>query len=117
MIEPRPEEERFKRLATPRKHLLDTIKMIAYRAETAMTNILGSSMKKLDERRILLRSIYQTESDLLPDEKNGTLTVKLHHLANHVSDKALQHLCEEMNETNTIFPGTSLRLNYKLGAT
>ncbi len=112
-----PEEERFKRLATPRKHLLDTIKMIAYRAETAMTNILGSSMKKLDERRILLRSIYQTEADLLPDEKNGTLTVKLHHLANHVSDKALQHLCEEMNETNTIFPGTSLRLIYKLGAT
>ena len=91
--------------------------MIAYRAETAMTNILGSSMKKSDERRILLRSIYQAEADLLPDEKNGTLTVKLHHLANLVSDKALQHLCEEMNETNTIFPGTSLRLIYKLGAT
>jgi hypothetical protein len=49
-----PEEERFKRLATPRKHFLDTIKMVAYRAETAMANILGSSMKKLDERRSLL---------------------------------------------------------------
>ena len=31
-----PEEERFKRLATPRKHLIDTIKMVAYRSETAM---------------------------------------------------------------------------------
>lgn len=112
-----PEEERFKRLATPRKHLLDTIKMIAYRAETAMANILGRTMKKLDERRSLLRAIYQTEADLLPDEKKGTLTVQLHHLANHVSDKALQHLCDEINETNTIFPGTSLRLVYKLGAT
>ena len=82
-----------------------------------MTNILGSSMKKLDERRILLRSIYQAEADLLPDEKNGTLTVKSHHLSNHVSDKVLQDLCEEMNETNTIFPGTGLRLIYKFGAT
>lgn len=66
-----PEEERFKRLATPRKHLLDPIKMIAYRAETAMANILGHPMKKSDERRSLRRSIYQTEADLIPDEKMG----------------------------------------------
>lgn len=36
LISQLPEEERFKRLSQPRKHLLDTIKMIAYRAETAM---------------------------------------------------------------------------------
>lgn len=112
-----PEEERFKRLAIPRKHLLDTIKMVAYRAETAMANILATSMKKTDERRSLLRSIYQTEADLIPDEKNATLTVQLHHLANHASDLALQNLCDEINQTNTIFPGTKLRLIYKLGAT
>ena len=112
-----PEEERFKRLAIPRKHLLDTIKMVAYRAETAMANILVTSMKKTDERRSLLRSIYQTEADLIPDEKNATLTVQLHHLANHASDLALQNLCDEINQTNTIFSGTKLRLIYKLGAT
>ena len=112
-----PEEERFRRLATPRKHLVDTIKMVAYRAETAMTNVLLNKMNKLDERRSLLRAIYQTEADLLPDEHNSTLTVRLHHLANHSSDKALQHLCDELNETNTIFPGTALRLIYKVGAT
>lgn len=49
-----PEEERFRRLATPRKHLVDTIKMVAYRAETAMTNVLLNKMNKLDERRSLL---------------------------------------------------------------
>ena len=63
------------------------------------------------------KSDYQTEADLLPDEHNSTLTVRLHHLANHSSDKALQHLCDELNETNTIFPGTALRLIYKVGAT
>jgi hypothetical protein len=35
-----PEEERFTRLRTERKHFLDTIKMIAYRAETSLVSIL-----------------------------------------------------------------------------
>ncbi|MCP4983831.1 MAG: hypothetical protein GY935_25430, partial [Gammaproteobacteria bacterium] len=34
-----PEEERFKQLSTQSKHLIDTIKMVAYRAETAMVQI------------------------------------------------------------------------------
>lgn len=110
-----PEEERFKRLSQPRKHFLDTIKMIAYRAETAMTNVVQLTQIKPDERRSFLRSIYQMEADLIPDGSDQTLTVKLHHLANHASDKALEVLCNELNETNTIFPGTALRIIYKLG--
>jgi hypothetical protein len=111
-----PEAERFKRLSQPRKHFLDTIKMIAYRAETAMANTLQPTKVKSDERRSFLRSIYQMEADLIPDILEQTLTVKLHHLANHASDKALEILCNELNETNTIFPGTSLRIIYKLGS-
>lgn len=34
--------------------------MIAYRAETAMANILGRTMKKLDERRSLLLKTLRT---------------------------------------------------------
>ena len=33
------EEDKFERLKPGRKHLMDTIKMIAYRAETAMSNV------------------------------------------------------------------------------
>jgi hypothetical protein len=111
-----PEEERFKRLAIPRKHLIDTIKMVAYRAETAMANVLLGSTIRADERRTLLRSIYQTEADILPDYNSKTLTIKLHHLANRASDKSLQYLCDELNETKTLFPGTPLQLIYKVGA-
>ena len=110
-----PEQERFSRLAVPSKHLLDTIKMIAYRAETAMVNVTREAMSREDDGRVLLRALYQTEVDLVPDEKNKTLTVKLHHLANHCFDKTIQHLCNELNETDTVFPGTNLRLIYKLG--
>lgn len=111
-----PEEERFRRLAVPRKHFLDTIKMIAYRAETAMGNILRAEMSHPDERRCLLRSIYQSEADIHPDLTNNTLTICLHHCANPVSNGVLQKLCEEMSETETVFPGTNLRLIYKLGS-
>ncbi len=90
--------------------------MVAYRAETTMANVLLGSTIRTDERRTLLRSIYQTEADILPDYNSKTLTIKLHHLANHASDKSLQHLCDELNETKTLFPGTPLQLIYKVGA-
>ena len=38
LINELPEEERFRQLASSSKHFVDTIKMIAYRAETSMVN-------------------------------------------------------------------------------
>jgi hypothetical protein len=109
-----PEKERFAQLAGGRKHLLDTIKMIAYRAETAMAALLRPSMSRTEEARSLLREIFTTEADLLPDEKAGTLTVSLHHLANASSDHLAQELSQQLNASDTVFPGTNLRLIYKL---
>jgi hypothetical protein len=43
-----------------------------------------------------------------------TLTIRLHPLANTSSDEALRHLCTELNATETLFPGTELRLIYEL---
>ncbi|MFT5506852.1 MAG: hypothetical protein ACI845_002698, partial [Gammaproteobacteria bacterium] len=33
------------------------------------------------------------------------------------SDAAIEKLCEELNQTETIYPGTELRLILKLGST
>jgi hypothetical protein len=112
-----PEEARFRQLSTQSKHLLDTIKMIAYRAETAMANSLREHLKRPDEARRLLRALYTTEADLLPDPDAGTLTVRLHHGANAVTDQVIEKLCEELNATETVFPRTNLRLVLKLGST
>ncbi|MCP3868893.1 MAG: hypothetical protein GY703_12510 [Gammaproteobacteria bacterium] len=111
-----PEEERFQRLSTSSKHLIDTIKMIAYRAETAMANLLRETMSHPDEVRGLLQTIYKSDADLLPDHNSGTLTMRLHHMANHSSDAAIQKLCHELNATKTQLPGTKLRLVLKLGS-
>jgi len=109
-----PEDSRFDRLSTQSKHLVDTIKMIAYRAETAMAQIVRQQMSRHDDARSLLRAIYSTEVDLIPDEQVKTLTVRLHPLANTSSDEALRHLCAEINATEIQFPGTELRLLYEL---
>jgi hypothetical protein len=74
-----PEDQRFERLAVQSKHFIDTIKMIAYRAETAMVHVLRDQMAKRDDARSLLRAIYRTEADLLPDSQAGVLRVRLHH--------------------------------------
>jgi hypothetical protein len=109
-----PEEERFKRLSTQSKHCVDTIKMIAYRAETAMAQTLREKMARYDDARSLLRAVYSSEIDLLPNAKDKTLTVRLHPLANQSSDDAVRHLCAELNRTELLFPGTELRLVYEL---
>lgn len=109
-----PEAQRFERLSTQSKHFIDTIKMIAYRAETAMAQVLRETMSRHDDARSLLCAIYRSDADLLPDVQRKTLTVRLHPLANQSSDAAVRHLCAELNATETIFPGTDLRLIYEL---
>ena len=111
-----PEDQKFKQLSTQSKHLIDTIKMTAYRAETAMANSLRDNMSHPDEVRTLLRALYKTEADLLPDLKTQTLTIRLHHLANVMSDNVIEKLCSELNATETRFPRTNLCMVFKVGS-
>ena len=101
-------------MSSHNKYFIDTIKMIAYRAETAMTHVLREKMSRNNDAHSLLRAIYRTEADLLPDNEKGVLTVRLHHMANNSTDGATLHLCDELNATETIFPGTNLRMFYEL---
>jgi len=111
-----PESDRFSRLLTERKHFIDTIKLIAYRAETSMASLLRDKLSRADDARALLRQIYDTEVDLIPDLEKKTLTVRLHHLTQAAHDEAVRYLCDQLNATDTIFPDTELRLVYQLGA-
>ena len=112
-----PEEQKFKQLSTQSKHLVDTIKMTAYRAETAMANSFRETMSHPDEARTLLCALYKTEADLLPDLEKQTLTIRLHHSANVMSDKVIEKFCLELNATETLFPRTNLRMVFKVGST
>ena len=109
-----PEQQRFNKLSMYSKYFIDTIKMIAYRAETSMAHILRDTLAHTDQARRLLQAVYTTNVDLIPNKDHNTLTVRLHHLANHSTDIALQNLCQHLNDTRTVFPDTDLRLIYEL---
>jgi len=110
------EEDRFSRLRTERKHFIDTIKMIAYRAESSLASLLREHIARSDDARALVRQMFDTEVDLIPDLATNTLTVRLHHLTQAAHDQAIEQLLAELNATQTIFPGTRLALIFKLGS-
>jgi len=110
-----PEEDRFKKLAHRSKHFIDLIKIIAYRAETALVDAvrepLGSHHQ--DEARSYVQKLYTTEVNLRPDPASGTLSVEIHSLATPKDNRILTEICKQLNETETEYPGTNLRLIYK----
>ncbi len=109
-----PEQDRFRRLRSEKKHFIDTIKLIAYRAETALAQLAREKLKRLDDARSLIRQLFRTEVDLVPDQQNKTLTVRLHPTSTQGHDEIVRHLCAELTEIETVFPGTDLRLVYEI---
>lgn len=109
-----PPAEQFMNLKKKGKQFADTIKMIAYRAETAIVNILRSDILKKDEARTLVRQILMTDGDIIPNEKQGILEIRIHNMTNPRNNRYVQKLCEVLNESEIIYPGTNLRLIYNL---
>jgi len=109
-----PETEKFSNAINVRKQFMDNIKMIAYRAETAMYNMIKNQLSHPDEGRKLLQMIYNSDADIIADYPNKTLTVKLHNLNYRKDDKVARYLCEKLNETEIEFPGTDLKIIYQM---
>ena len=109
-----PNENKFQRLAPSRKRLIDTVKLIAYRAETAMTAIVREQFAREDDARSLVRDLFRSEADLSPDTQAGVLKVGVHAMANPRSNRAIQHLLDDLNAAAFTYPGTNLKLEYAL---
>jgi Transposase protein len=94
-------------IAWEAKHLTDTIKMVAYRAQTALVRCLAPHYARTDdEGRALLREMLSSSVDVLPDAQH--LRIRLHSQANPRSNQALAHVCATLNALELQYPGTSL---------
>jgi transposase len=109
-----PAADKFERLAPSRKQLVDTVKMIAYRAETAMASIVRKVLVRKDDARSLLRDLFRSEADLVPDLEHRVLRVQVHPMSNPRSNCAIAHLLEHLNAAEFNYPGTDLRLIYSI---
>ena len=108
-----PEAERYRQLRPESKHFIDTIKMIAYRAESALAGEVREHLQREDDARALMRRIFVTPANLRPDYEQKTLLVELHRLGSPLQDAAVAKLCDQLTATETRFPTTELRLIYR----
>jgi hypothetical protein len=99
------------RLRREKKHLTDLIKMVAYQAETDLLSLIRNEYARADdEGRTLIQSALKSSGDI---EVNGNeLRITLNPLSSPHRSNAIKVLSEQLNTTNTVFPGTKLRLVY-----
>lgn len=114
MIDSLPEAERPTQLLPLSKQLTDAVKMIAYRAETALMGLLRQHLKNPDEGRALVRALLVSAADIVPDEAAKTLTVRVHRMACPAHDKAVMALLDELTATEFYHPETKARMIYEL---
>lgn len=106
-------EEPVVKLAPERKHLTNLIKMVAYQAESDLLRAVAPHYRRAEEEgRTLLQSALASAADL---EVTATeLRVTLAPLSSAHRTRAIAALCEELNRTETLFPGSRLRLHYAI---
>ena len=116
-IKQMPLQTRYNKLKQESKMLMNIIKMICYRAETAIANELAvHSLHAKEEKRMLVKQIIQNHADLIPDYEKKTLTVVLHTLSAPRFNHAAAQLAQTLNQTETIFPGSELKLIFETSA-
>jgi transposase len=97
------------KLATERKHLTDLIKMVAYQAESDLLGLLRPHYARAEqEGRTLLHEIFAAAGDIHVSDTE--LHIALAPLSSPHRTRAAQALCDILNQTATIFPGSRLRI-------
>jgi transposase len=101
------------KLAPERKHLTNLIKMLAYQAESDLLRLVAPHYRRAgQEGRTLLQSALASAADLQVTETQ--LRVSLAPQSSAHRTRAIAALCEKLNRTQTLFPGSRLRLHYAI---
>ncbi len=107
------DDDKFFRLMPGRKRLMDTVRMIAYRAETAMAGLLKGPTTDMPAARRLLQDLYVSQADIVPKPEEGILYIKIHNASRPAANKELSKLFEHLNYSEVCYPGTELRMHYE----
>ncbi len=109
-----PVKDRPQQLLPLAKTLTDSVKMIAYRAETALVGLLRPHLEKKDEARALIRELFVSSADIEPDEASNILTIRIHRMACPAHDKAISLLLSDLTDSAFTHPETGARMVFSL---
>ena len=103
------------KLATERKHLTNVLKMLAYNIESDLLQLIRLHYKRAeDEGRTFIQTALQDAADLEPSSKE--LHIHLAPLSSPHRTRVLEALCASLNQTNSKFPGSELRMRYSVAS-
>jgi len=99
------------KLSTERKHLTNVLKMVAYQTESDLVELIRPHYSRVeDEGRTFIQMALQDTADIEPAEDQ--LRITLAPLSSPHRSRILEALCETLNKTSTLFPGTRLQIRY-----
>ncbi len=106
-------DESVVKLAPERKHLTNLIKMVAYQAESDLFRMVLPHYRRVnDEGRTLIQSALASAADIEVTDRELRLT--LAPMSSSHKTRAIAALCQELNQFDTLFPGSALRLRYAI---
>jgi hypothetical protein len=101
------------KLAPERKHLTNLIKMVAFQAESDLFRLLTPHYPRAsDEGRTLLQSVFNGAADI--EVAQHELRLTLVPMSSAHKTRAIAALCQELNKSQTLFPGSNLRMHYAI---
>jgi len=109
----------------PGQQVLDTeTKLIHHAIRIAAFNTAQSLARAIitstgyaradDEAHTLIRTALAGSGDIIPDPATNTLHIRLDPLSAPRHTAAIAELCQALNTTNTVYPGTNLALRYSM---
>jgi len=102
-------------LDTETKMIHHAIRIAAYNTAQSLARAIltdTSYTRADDEAHTLIRTALAGSGDIIPD--GDTLHIRLDPLPTPRHTAAINELCHALNDTNTVYPGTSLTLRYNI---
>lgn len=103
-------------LDTETKQITHAIRIAAFNTATALARDIRVNTgfaRAHDEAHALIRQALTGGGDIDPTP-DGTLTIRLDPLPTKRATKAISELCEHLTSTETLYPGTNLKLRYEV---
>lgn len=109
-------QEPVVKLAPERKHLTNLIKMVAYQAESNLLHLVTPHYSRADdEGRTLIQAAMASAADLQVTQSE--LRVTLAQQSSPHRTRAIAALCVSLNQAETIFPGSKLKMHFAIRQT
>jgi len=101
----------LRRLKTERRLIANAIKIVAYRAESRLLDMVRSVYSRADdEGRTLLHAAFQSAGTIHVTATD--LTVTLAQQSSPHRTRAISDICDRLTALNVKFPGTELRMKF-----